>query len=140
LTRRGLVPASLFTLVALAACACIMSTALLGGCTPAKDINRPVVTNVSVDKTTSRATIETNATDGWVSIAVFVTGPDGTRTLLGSGNCGPDGAKLGTGELAAGDYTYTVYARPQEPGESGVLPDSEIVAENIAATGTFTIP
>jgi hypothetical protein len=129
-----------FTLVAIVTSGCILSLALLGGCSSADDVKSLVETKVSVDKATNKATVETKATDGWVSMAVFVTGPDGTPTLLGSGNCGAAGVRLGTGELVAGDYTYTVYARPQEPGESGVLPDSEIVSKNVAATGTFTIP
>lgn len=121
-------------------CACLIPSVLSGGCDSAVTGRVLAETSVSIDGTTGSATIEIKATDGWVSIAVFLTAPNGNRTGLASGNCGTAGVMLSTSRLAPGDYTYTVYAKPQAVEGSAILSDDEIVSENIVASEVFTIP
>lgn len=119
---------------------CALPATLQAGCGSATDTKGSVETRVSVDAGTSSASIEVKATNDWVRIAVFLTRPGGDRVEIGSGNCSTAGATLDTGKLPPGDYSYSVYAKPQVPGDPGGLMDSDIVPANLAATGTFTIP
>ncbi len=113
---------------------------LVAGCGSGTTVGAQLETSLSVDNTTHRATVHINTTGGSEIIAVFLAYPDGHRGLLGSGNVGGGGVNLVTEELSQGEYSYTVYATPQGPQDSGTLPASKMGAENVAATGKFVIP
>ncbi len=126
--------------LALVVCLTLFAIVLLSACGSANPLQAQIETKVSVDEATNHATIQIKSTGGWIDIALFMTDPEGKRQPLLTGNVGAAGGTIDTGELSPGIYTYMVYAKPQEPGGSAILPDSEISPENLAATGTFTIP
>jgi hypothetical protein len=130
-------PIAFLTLVV---CLTLFAIALLSACGSATPLQAQIETKVSVDEATNHATIQIKSTGGWIDVALFVTDPEGKRQPLLAGNVSAAGATIDTGELSPGDYTYVVYAKRQEPGDSATLPDSAINPENLAASGTFTIP
>jgi hypothetical protein len=98
-----------------------------------------IETSWSVDGTTRRATIEFH-TDGASAIAaLYLTYPDGHREMPLKGNVGKAGATLNTGELTAGDYTYTVYWIRQGDQDPDSVSAETLVENGQSVSGKFTV-
>jgi hypothetical protein len=108
---------------------------LLAGCGSGTAIE----TSVSVDNRTHQATISYRTGGDWDIAVLFLTYPGGRRQMPLKGNVGSGGANLQTEELSPGNYTFTVYAIPQENRHPRSVPVDEIVGKGLAYTGEFNV-
>jgi hypothetical protein len=95
----------------------------------------------TVNQKAHKATIRMTANGGGEAMAgIVLTYPDGHRRLLVTAVLSAgDAASAGVDELTAGTYAYKIYAIPAG-SRAGAFPVSEIVDQNVVASGTFVIP
>jgi hypothetical protein len=98
-----------------------------------------IKTSVSVDNSAHQATISYRTGGDWDIAVLFLTYPNGRREMPLKGNVGGGGANLQTEELSPGNYTYTVYAIPQENRDPRSVRVDEIVGKGLAYTGEFNV-
>jgi hypothetical protein len=115
--------------------ATLLLTLWVMGCGSDTDIK----TSVSLDSGAHSATIEFH-TGGASDIAVlFLTYPDGHRDMPLKGNVSKAGASLNAQDLAAGEYTYTVYWIPQGGQDPDSVAVETIVDSGQVVSGKFTV-
>lgn len=125
-----------------AAVSALTLVAMLSGCASgATDMPR-LKTSVTVGKMPHAATLHVSASGvGDAFSGIVLTYPDGHHDFLGTATYSNGGSGTwGTDQLPNGSYTFTVYATPAGPNDTGSFPVGKIVDDNVVATETFVIP
>jgi hypothetical protein len=127
--------------VAAVVSAFILSVVLSGSASGATDLPR-LKTSVIVDKKLRAATLHISASGvGDAFSGIVLTYPDGHHDFLGTATYSDgDSGTWGTDQLPGGSYTFTVYATPAGPNDTGSFPVGKIVDHNAVASETFVIP
>ena len=133
---------TLWLVMLVSAASAVALVAALSGCASGATGMPQVKTSVSVAPKLRTAAIHISASGaGKAFSGIVLTYPDGHHDLLGTATYSE--ASSGTWDpsgLPSGSYTYTVYATPAGPNDTGPFPVGRIVKANAVASGTFVIP
>ena len=115
--------------------AILLAALFFAGCGAGSSIEA----SVSVDAETHHATIEYRSDGDFAITVLFLTYPGGHRVMLAKGNVARGGARLDTGELSPGDYSYTVYWIPQGKQDPDSVSAEVLVEDGEVVSGKFTV-
>jgi hypothetical protein len=140
--RRPTTPWRLVVAVAVIAAGGSVAVALVAGCGSATEPVMPQLSaSASPGPKPGEATISIAASGaGIANSALVLTHPDGHSEVLVTGQYShADSSESIPSNLSKGAYTYTVYAIPAENQNAPSIGVGYFTADNVVASGAFTI-